>query len=226
MMEPTRRSILATGVAATAMAAAPQVFAQQAGQSGAGKFYEKGPVRIHYEEEGSGFPLLLIAGGGVILLPNIPLVKISIMSQVVNGIVLPFVLVANQVLRALGHGQKAVRGLQITAHRGCHQLRGHLVEIFRGIADAPQDHIAIAAKTHGGIGKRQQAPGLIPAFDHLGKGSTVRIFFCRGQTAPLGKNLEKGKSDGLPLDFLGRGLGGARHFVSVPASVWLSPPLV
>ena len=27
--------------------------------------YEKGPVRIHYEEAGSGFPLLLIAGGGL-----------------------------------------------------------------------------------------------------------------------------------------------------------------
>ena len=28
-------------------------------------FYEKGAVRIHYEETGSGFPLLLIAGGGL-----------------------------------------------------------------------------------------------------------------------------------------------------------------
>ncbi len=28
-------------------------------------FYERGPVRIHYEEFGSGFPLLLIAGGGL-----------------------------------------------------------------------------------------------------------------------------------------------------------------
>ena len=28
-------------------------------------FYEKGPVRIHYEDVGSGFPLLLIAGGGL-----------------------------------------------------------------------------------------------------------------------------------------------------------------
>ena len=28
-------------------------------------FYEKGPVHIHYEEYGSGFPLLLIAGGGL-----------------------------------------------------------------------------------------------------------------------------------------------------------------
>ncbi len=29
------------------------------------KFYEKSGVRIHYEEAGSGFPLLLIAGGGL-----------------------------------------------------------------------------------------------------------------------------------------------------------------
>ena len=28
-------------------------------------FYEKGSVRIHYEETGSGFPLLIIAGGGL-----------------------------------------------------------------------------------------------------------------------------------------------------------------
>jgi pimeloyl-ACP methyl ester carboxylesterase len=62
-MDPIRRSILATGAAATAMAAAaPHAFAQQPGQ---GSFYEKGPVRIHYTEAGSGFPLLLIAGGGL-----------------------------------------------------------------------------------------------------------------------------------------------------------------
>src|SRR5215472_19340002 len=28
-------------------------------------FYQRGPVRIHYEETGAGFPLLLIAGGGL-----------------------------------------------------------------------------------------------------------------------------------------------------------------
>jgi pimeloyl-ACP methyl ester carboxylesterase len=28
-------------------------------------FYEKGDVRIHYEESGSGFPLLVIPGGGL-----------------------------------------------------------------------------------------------------------------------------------------------------------------
>jgi pimeloyl-ACP methyl ester carboxylesterase len=42
------------------------VFAQQTGQGrAAGSFYTKGKVRIHYEEFGSGFPLLLIAGGGL-----------------------------------------------------------------------------------------------------------------------------------------------------------------
>jgi pimeloyl-ACP methyl ester carboxylesterase len=65
-MDPIRRNILATGAAATAVAAAPRVFAQQAGEGGAAMpFYEKGAVRIHYEEAGSGFPLLLIAGGGL-----------------------------------------------------------------------------------------------------------------------------------------------------------------
>jgi len=29
------------------------------------RFYERGPVRIHFEEAGSGFPLLIIAGGGL-----------------------------------------------------------------------------------------------------------------------------------------------------------------
>ena len=65
MMDPVRRNILATGAAATAVAAAQRVFAQ-AGQGGAAmSFYEKGPVRIRYEEAGSGFPLLIIPGGGL-----------------------------------------------------------------------------------------------------------------------------------------------------------------
>jgi len=64
MMDPIRRNILATGAAATAVAAAPRVFAQQQGAAG-GSFYEKGPVRIHFVEAGSGYPLLLIPGGGL-----------------------------------------------------------------------------------------------------------------------------------------------------------------
>src|SRR6266478_876820 len=65
-MDLIRRKILATGAAATAMAAVRRVFGQKAGKgAGAMSFYEQGPVRIHYEEAGSGFPLLLIAGGGL-----------------------------------------------------------------------------------------------------------------------------------------------------------------
>src|SRR5256885_6612246 len=48
------------------MAAVGSVFGQQTLKgAGAMSFYEKGPIRIHYEEAGSGFPLLLIAGGGL-----------------------------------------------------------------------------------------------------------------------------------------------------------------
>jgi pimeloyl-ACP methyl ester carboxylesterase len=64
-MDQMRRNILATGAAAAATAAAPQVFAQQVGQAGAFKFYEKGNVRIRYQEAGSGFPLLVTPGGGL-----------------------------------------------------------------------------------------------------------------------------------------------------------------
>jgi Mn2+/Fe2+ NRAMP family transporter len=39
------------------------------------------------------YTLLIIAGAGVILTPGLPLIKIAIFSQVVNGIVLPFVLI-------------------------------------------------------------------------------------------------------------------------------------
>src|ERR1700676_3258829 len=64
-MGSTRRTLLAAGAAAAATAAVPRVFAQQAGKAGAGKFYEKGSVRIYYEEAGSGFPLMLLPGGGL-----------------------------------------------------------------------------------------------------------------------------------------------------------------
>jgi NRAMP (natural resistance-associated macrophage protein)-like metal ion transporter len=39
------------------------------------------------------YTILIVAGAGVILIPKLPLVEISVLSQVVNGIVLPFVLI-------------------------------------------------------------------------------------------------------------------------------------
>ena len=56
-------------------------------ESGVGKKF--GEAKVFYWL----YTLLLIAGGAVILMPESPLVKISILSQVVNGIVLPFVLI-------------------------------------------------------------------------------------------------------------------------------------
>ena len=62
-MSVTRRTVLTAGAAAAAAAAAPGIFAQQS--TGTGKFYERGSVRIYYEETGSGVPLLLLPGGGL-----------------------------------------------------------------------------------------------------------------------------------------------------------------
>jgi len=39
------------------------------------------------------YTALIVAGGAVVLIPGLPLVKIAVLSQVVNGVVLPFVLV-------------------------------------------------------------------------------------------------------------------------------------
>jgi pimeloyl-ACP methyl ester carboxylesterase len=64
-MDLKRRALLAAGAAVAATAAVPRVFGQQPGSSGKGAFYEKGAVRIYYEEAGSGFPLLLLPGGGL-----------------------------------------------------------------------------------------------------------------------------------------------------------------
>src|SRR3989442_14783288 len=65
MDDPKRRNILKAGAAGAAMAAMPRVLAQQAGTGGPGAFYERGPVRIRYQEAGSGFPLMLLPGGGL-----------------------------------------------------------------------------------------------------------------------------------------------------------------
>jgi pimeloyl-ACP methyl ester carboxylesterase len=66
MIDSIRRTMLTTGAVATAMAAAPRVFARQGGQGEAAMgMYQKGDVHIHFEEAGSGFPLLVIAGGGL-----------------------------------------------------------------------------------------------------------------------------------------------------------------
>jgi pimeloyl-ACP methyl ester carboxylesterase len=73
MIDSSRRTVLASGAAAAAASAVPQVFAQaQPAVAAPGLpdgakvgFYEKGNVRIRYAEIGSGFPLLATPGGGL-----------------------------------------------------------------------------------------------------------------------------------------------------------------
>jgi pimeloyl-ACP methyl ester carboxylesterase len=73
MIDSSRRTVLASGAAAPAASAVPQVFAQAQpaatvpGLPDGAKvgFYEKGNVRIRYAEIGSGFPLLATPGGGL-----------------------------------------------------------------------------------------------------------------------------------------------------------------
>ena len=56
-------------------------------ESGVGKTFKEAPIFYWL------YTVLIVAGAGVILYPRLPLVEISILSQVVNGIVLPFVLI-------------------------------------------------------------------------------------------------------------------------------------
>ncbi|HLK32513.1 MAG TPA: Nramp family divalent metal transporter [Terriglobales bacterium] len=56
-------------------------------ESGVGKRFSEAPVFYWL------YTVLIVAGAGVILTPNLPLVQVSILSQVINGAVLPFVLV-------------------------------------------------------------------------------------------------------------------------------------
>jgi pimeloyl-ACP methyl ester carboxylesterase len=68
MADTTRRDFITTSAAVAAAAAARRALGQSAAQAAApaGTFYEKGAVRIRYlDTGGSGFPLLVIPGGGL-----------------------------------------------------------------------------------------------------------------------------------------------------------------
>jgi NRAMP (natural resistance-associated macrophage protein)-like metal ion transporter len=56
-------------------------------ESGVGRKFSEAPTFYWL------YTVLIVAGGAVILVPGIPLVKITVFSQVVNGAVLPFVLI-------------------------------------------------------------------------------------------------------------------------------------
>src|SRR6266446_3184212 len=61
-------------------------------ESGVGRRFGEAPLFYWL------YTLLIVAGGAVVLIPGLPLVKIAVLSQVVNGVVLPFVLIFMLVL--------------------------------------------------------------------------------------------------------------------------------
>jgi Mn2+/Fe2+ NRAMP family transporter len=56
-------------------------------ESGVGRKFSEAPVFYWL------YTVLIVAGAGVILSPKVPLVQISILSQAVNGVAIPFVLI-------------------------------------------------------------------------------------------------------------------------------------
>ena len=56
-------------------------------ESGVGKKFSEAPVFYWL------YTILIAAGAGVILIPSLPLIRISILSQAINGIAIPFVLI-------------------------------------------------------------------------------------------------------------------------------------
>jgi Mn2+/Fe2+ NRAMP family transporter len=58
------------------------------------------------------YTLLIVAGGAVVLIPNFPLVTMTILSQVLNGVLLPFVLYF--MLKLINN--KSLMGKHINSH--------------------------------------------------------------------------------------------------------------
>ena len=77
-------------------------------ESGVGKKFGEAPVFYWL------YTLLIVAGGAVVLMPEHPLVKIVVLSQVVNGVVLPFVL----DLHAVADQQERIDG-RVREHAAC-----------------------------------------------------------------------------------------------------------
>src|SRR5262249_45617666 len=81
-------------------------------ESGLDKRFDEAPVFYWL------YTLLIAFGAGVLLLPRVPLVYVSVLSQVANGVVLPFVLIFMLLLtndRELMGDQVNTRGFNAVA---------------------------------------------------------------------------------------------------------------
>ena len=81
-------------------------------ESGVNKKWNEAPIFYWL------FTLLIVIGAGVVLIPNFPLIKMILFSQVVNGVLLPFVLVYMILIvnkKAIMHEYVASRAYNVVA---------------------------------------------------------------------------------------------------------------
>jgi Mn2+/Fe2+ NRAMP family transporter len=76
-------------------------------ESGLDKKFHEAPVFYWL------YTLLIVTGAGFLLIPRVPLVHVAVVSQVVNGVVLPFVLIFMVVLA----NNRELMGSQTNSHR-------------------------------------------------------------------------------------------------------------
>jgi NRAMP (natural resistance-associated macrophage protein)-like metal ion transporter len=76
-------------------------------ESGLDKKFHEAPVFYWL------YTLLIVAGAGTLLIPGIPLVRVAVISQVVNGVVLPFVLIPMLLLA----NDRELMGQHANSHR-------------------------------------------------------------------------------------------------------------
>ena len=81
-------------------------------ESGVNKKWNEAPIFYWL------FTLLIVIGAGVVLIPDFPLIKMILFSQVVNGVLLPFVLVYMILIvnkKAIMHEYVASRAYNVVA---------------------------------------------------------------------------------------------------------------
>ena len=88
-------------------------------ESGVNKRFREAPIFY------SLFTLLIVAGGGVVLLPKFPLVKMILWSQVFNGVLLPFVLIFMILLVNKQRLMKKWTNIAAVQRRGLGERRHH-----------------------------------------------------------------------------------------------------
>ena len=116
---------------------------------------------------------------------------------------------ANQVLRALGHGDEIMRGFHVPAQPGAQHLRGHHLDFIGGVTDPPKHHLAVRSQADRRIRQALKLVPLVPFVDYLGEFPPMLFSFRRWQTSPFRMHFVKRKAHELAARLCAgwRGLG-------------------